>query len=48
MNLSAATSLKNSLIQVIRGGALELAADEGLSHFRRCSQASKRGAMFDD
>ncbi|MEX5793395.1 hypothetical protein AB6H32_20380 [Providencia hangzhouensis] len=47
MNLSAATSLKNSLIQVIRG-ALELAADEGLSHFRRCSQASKRGAMFDD
>lgn len=48
MNLSAAISLKNSLIQVIRGGALELAADEGLSHFRRCSQASKRGAMFDD
>lgn len=48
MNLSAATLLKNSLIQVIRGGALELAADEGLSHFRRCSQASKRGAMFDD
>ncbi|WP_272537267.1 hypothetical protein [Providencia sp. PROV211] len=48
MNLSSATSLKNSLIQVIRGGALELAADEGLSHFRRCSQASKRGAMFDD
>lgn len=31
-----------------QGGALELAADEGLSHFRRCSQASKRGAMFDD
>ncbi|NIA76314.1 hypothetical protein HBA43_19370 [Providencia rettgeri] len=48
MNLSAATSLKHLLIQVIRGGALELAADEGLSHFRRCSQASKRGAMFDD
>lgn len=48
MNLSAATSLKNSLIQVIRGGALELAADEGLSHFRRCSQASRRGTMFED
>lgn len=31
-----------------QGGALELAADEGLLHFRRCSQASKRGAMFDD
>ncbi|WP_419210494.1 hypothetical protein ABRP32_04740 [Providencia manganoxydans] len=27
---------------------MELAADEGLSHFRRSSQASKRGAMFDD
>ncbi|UBH60600.1 MULTISPECIES: hypothetical protein [Proteus] len=30
------------------GGALEIAADEGISHYRRCSQASRRGAMFDD
>ncbi|CAG9411194.1 hypothetical protein NVI2019_PEGOAJLN_00688 [Providencia alcalifaciens] len=30
------------------GGTLEFAADEGLSHFRRCSQASRRGAIFDD
>ena len=30
------------------GVALELAADEGGSHFRRCSQASRRGAIFDD
>nr|WP_282564195.1 hypothetical protein [Providencia rettgeri] len=30
------------------GGALQLAADEGIAHYRRCSQASKRGAMFDD
>ncbi|WP_272659499.1 hypothetical protein [Providencia sp. PROV172] len=31
-----------------QGGALQLAADEGIAHYRRCSQASKRGAMFDD
>lgn len=31
-----------------QGGALELAADEGITYYRRCSQASKRGAMFDD
>ena len=30
------------------GGALEIAADERISHYRRCSQASRRGAMFDD
>ncbi|MDD9340353.1 MAG: hypothetical protein PV362_12045 [Providencia heimbachae] len=31
-----------------QGGALELAADEAIDHYKRCSQASKRGAMFDD
>lgn len=48
MNSSVKTSYKNLLTLVIRGGALEIAADEGISHYRRCSQASRRGAMFDD
>lgn len=48
MNLSVKTSYRNLLTLVIRGGALEIAADEGISHYRRCSQASRRGAMFDD
>ncbi len=48
MNSSVKTSYRNLLNLVIRGGALEIAADEGISHYRRCSQASRRGAMFDD
>ncbi|MDC5890840.1 hypothetical protein PPN82_06845 [Proteus mirabilis] len=48
MNLSVKTSYRNLLTLVIQGGALEIAADEGISHYRRCSQASRRGAMFDD
>lgn len=30
-------------LPVAQGGA-----NEGVDHFRRCSQASKKGAMFDD
>ncbi|WP_337234034.1 hypothetical protein [Proteus terrae] len=48
MNSFVKTSYRNLLTLVIRGGALEIAADEGISHYRRCSQASRRGAMFDD
>lgn len=48
MNSSVKTLYRNLLTLVIRGGALEIAADEGISHYRRCSQASRRGAMFDD
>lgn len=45
--------IRKNIIQKLKeldyqGGALQLAADEGIAHYRRCSQASKRGAMFDD
>ncbi|RFT10606.1 hypothetical protein DYB39_06325 [Providencia rettgeri] len=45
--------IRKNIIQKLQeldyqGGALQLAADEGIAHYRRCSQASKRGAMFDD
>lgn len=45
--------IRNNIITKLKGlgfqgGALEMAADEGISHYRRCSQASRRGAMFDD
>ncbi|MEM8119477.1 hypothetical protein Q4R94_18515 [Morganella morganii] len=31
-----------------QGGVLDFAADRGLDHYRRCSQATRRGGMFDD
>lgn len=31
-----------------QGGVLDFAADEAIDYYRRCSQATKRGGMFDD
>ncbi|AVK37872.1 hypothetical protein AB1Y45_15580 [Morganella morganii] len=31
-----------------QGGVLDFAADEAIDYYRRCSQATRRGGMFDD
>lgn len=42
------TNIINKLTELGYQGGVELAADEAIDHYKRCSQASKRGAMFDD